>query len=108
MFEHDQHERREVLFHARHWRHCQVSEAGAMPGRRLSRVTAAPQDQQTVNSASFVTPQCGQSQLGPRSFGSFRARRRQSTHAKTTPPTRRTKNAPDRRSSTTAKIPGAP
>ncbi len=105
MFEHDQHDRREVLFHARHWRHCQVSEAGAAPGRRLRRVTAAPHDQQTVNAASFTTPQCGQSHAGPRSFGSFRARRCQSTHAKTTPPTRRTKSAPDRRSSTSAKIP---
>jgi len=27
VFAHDQHERRDVLFQARHWRHCHVSEA---------------------------------------------------------------------------------
>jgi len=29
VFAHDQQERREVLFHARHWRHCHVSEVDA-------------------------------------------------------------------------------
>ena len=104
MFEHDQQDRREMLFQARHWRHCQVSVVGAVPGRKVSRVIAAPHDQQIVSSASFTTPQWGQSQLGPTSCGSFRARMRQSTHAKTTPPTRRRRNAPDRKSSTMMKI----
>jgi hypothetical protein len=57
VFAHDQHDRREMLFHARHLRHCQVSAVGPVAGRAPKRAIAAPQDQQTVNSASFVTAQ---------------------------------------------------
>jgi len=106
VFEQDQHERREVLFQARHCRHCHVSDP-AIPGYNERRAIAAPHDQQTVSSASFETAQCGHSQLGPRMRGYFRARRRQSTQAKTTPPTRRRRRAPGSRSSTKDVVLGA-
>jgi len=57
VFEQDQHERRETLFHARHWRHCHVSDEDAVEGYMLRRAIAAPQDQQIVSSASLATAQ---------------------------------------------------
>ncbi|OLE56311.1 hypothetical protein AUF72_00880 [Euryarchaeota archaeon 13_1_20CM_2_64_92] len=105
MFAHDQQERRAVLFQARHWRHCHVSDADVRTREKAYRPIPAPHDQQTPRSASFLTPQWGQSQLGPTICGSFRARIRQSAQAKTAPPTRSTRSAPDSRSSTVKKIP---
>jgi hypothetical protein len=106
MVAHDQQDFRIVLFKERHRRHCHVSGEGN-PGYRLRFEIAAPQDQHTLSSASFTMPQCGQSQLGPRIFGSFRIRRRQSTQAKAMPKRTRRRRAPGRSSSTADEVPGA-
>ncbi len=61
----------------------------------------APQDQQIALPASLIIVQFGQDQLRPASFGSLRARRRQSIQLKRAPPRKRNNKAAERKSSTT-------
>lgn len=100
-FEQDQHVWRVSPFQAPQRPHRQVfAAAGPNSGRKRLVEIAAPQSQQTDRSASFVTPQWGQSQLRAITPPSRRFRRCQSTDVKAKVTKNRKRSAVGRRSST--------
>ncbi len=78
---------------------------GPISGKYRFVDTAALHDQQTDRSASFVTPQWGQSQLSPTSPPSFLRRKCQSTDANAKVARKKKRRAVGSRSSTEDAIP---
>ena len=97
-----QHAWRFVPFQAPQWWQRQVSAAmGPISGKKRFAEMAALHDQQTARSASLVTPQGGQSQLGGTFPPSLFRRSRQSRVVKAKVARNRKRSAVGRRLSTT-------